>query len=138
MGSNLSFKDAVKICFSKFATISGRARRSEYWYFSLFKFITLTTLYLVAAVVSFVASLDLTVVFWSISLALLIPSITVHIRRLHDTGRSGWNILWCLLPFIGSVVLLIFLVQDSMSSTNKWGPDPKARTFLSQQNYVSQ
>lgn len=59
------------------------------------------------------------------SLATIIPSLAVCIRRLHDTGKSGWSLLFVLIPFIGSIILLIFLITDSQPGENKWGPNPK-------------
>ena len=59
------------------------------------------------------------------SLAVLIPSIAVTVRRLHDTGRTGWWILISLIPFIGGLVLLIFMVLDSQQGTNRYGPNAK-------------
>ena len=58
------------------------------------------------------------------ALAAFIPSLAVTVRRLHDTNRSGWNILWCLLPVIGPIVLLVFMVSDS-TPDNQYGPNPK-------------
>jgi uncharacterized membrane protein YhaH (DUF805 family) len=62
------------------------------------------------------------------SLVILIPSIAVSVRRLHDTSRSGWWLLLCLIPLIGMVVLLIFMVQDSKPGQNQYGPNPKETT----------
>lgn len=59
------------------------------------------------------------------SLAVLIPAIAVGVRRLHDTGRSGWWMLIALVPFIGSIVLIVFFVLDSDPGTNQYGPNPK-------------
>src|ERR687885_610071 len=63
------------------------------------------------------------------SLAVLIPSIAVTVRRLHDTGRTGWWILIGLIPFIGGIILLIFMVLDSEPGTNQYGPNPKAEGY---------
>jgi len=103
----------------KYADFEGRATRKEYWMFILFYLI----LYVVLVVIdSSMESLLLSTIF---SLGLLVPSISVAARRLHDTGRSGWWQLISLIPIIGTIVVIIFLVQDSHEE-NKYGPKPKA------------
>ncbi|MGV7245843.1 DUF805 domain-containing protein [Caballeronia sp. M23-90] len=97
----------------KYATFSGRARRKEYWYFVLFS----TIITVVLAIVS--SLMDIKDVLNGLyNLAVLLPTIAVGVRRMHDTGRSGW---WILLP----IVNIIFLAQDGQSGDNKYGPDPK-------------
>lgn len=120
----MDFKTAVSTVLHKYVTFSGRARRSEYWWFFLFQ-----------VVVSVVASLLDTALFRSgdsttgpisilAALALLLPSLAVTVRRLHDGGRSGWWILIGLIPLIGTIVLIVFLVKDSVPD-NEHGPSPK-------------
>ncbi|RLV61655.1 DUF805 domain-containing protein [Parashewanella curva] len=105
-------------CLKKYADFSGRARRQEYWMFILFYLI----FYVVLAVVDgLMGTWILTTV---LSLGLLVPSLAVGARRLHDTGRSGWWLLIGLIPLIGSIVLLIFFVMDSHDD-NEYGPNPK-------------
>lgn len=94
---------------TKYADFSGRARRSEYWLFAL---------------ISFVFSL-IPYLGWLWSLAVLIPSWAVFCRRMHDTGRSGWNWLWILLPIAGPIILIIYTCQDSVPGPNEYGPNPK-------------
>lgn len=98
---------------------SGRARRKEYWMFFLFNII-----------VSFVlAGIDMALgmqFLYSIySLAVLLPSIAVAIRRMHDTGRTGWWILINFIPLIGFIIFIIFACQDSEPGSNDYGPNPK-------------
>jgi uncharacterized membrane protein YhaH (DUF805 family) len=102
----------------RYADFTGRARRKEYWMFVLFYII----FYVGAAIVDLVLGTYLITLFFS--LGLLIPSIAIAARRLHDTGRSGWWQLIVLIPLIGAIVLLVFLVLDS-SAENKYGPNPK-------------
>lgn len=103
----------------KYADFEGRATRKEYWMFILFYLI----LYVVLVVIdSSMESLLLSTLF---SLGLLVPSISVAARRLHDTGRSGLWQLISLIPIIGTIIVIIFLVQDSHEE-NKYGPNPKA------------
>lgn len=103
---------------------NGRARRSEYWYFTLFNIIVGIVISLID---QFVLGSDGTGILSNIySLLIFIPSLAVAIRRLHDTGRSGWWLL-IALTVIGVFVLLYFYVQDSEPGTNAYGPNPKEK-----------
>jgi uncharacterized membrane protein YhaH (DUF805 family) len=115
----MSFADAIRSVFSKYVVFSGRARRSEFWWYALFAAIV----YIVAAIID--AAIGSPVVGYIVALALLLPSLAVTVRRLHDTGRSGWWILIGIIPLIGAIVLLVFEVQDSQPGTNNYGPSPK-------------
>ncbi len=106
----------------KYAEFSGRARRSEYWYFVLFNILIMLALAIVDAVVFGTRYGVLSTIF---NLATLVPSMAVLVRRLHDTGRTGWWVLIGLVPFLGWVVLLVFVVQDSHAGENEYGPNPK-------------
>jgi uncharacterized membrane protein YhaH (DUF805 family) len=120
----MSFMDAVHSVLSKYATFSGRARRSEYWWFVLFSLLVT----IVAAVIDAAAGLPQTAGYGPVTilvtLALFLPSLAVTARRLHDTGRSGWWMLLSLIP-IGGLVVLFFALQDS-KGPNAWGQSPKA------------
>lgn len=115
---------AIRVALSKYAVFSGRARRSEYWWFWL--------VIVIANVLT--ASLDAWIfdVPWGqyrlfsavLVLALVLPSIAVSVRRLHDTNRSGWWYLIGFLPIIGGIVLLVFYVQDSREP-NRFGAPPR-------------
>ncbi|RKP55152.1 DUF805 domain-containing protein [Cohnella endophytica] len=98
----------------------GRARRKEYWMFALFSAIVS----IVLATIESVANLSsfLTGIY---SLAILLPSLAVSFRRLHDTGRSAWWLLISLVPIIGFIVLLVFSCQDSQKNNNRYGANPK-------------
>ena len=123
----MPFQDAVRICLQrKYVDFTGRARRSEYWFFFLFT--------VLAGIVGGI--LD-GLFGWRggpygstgpiqglIQLALLLPSLAVGARRLHDTGRSGWWLLIALIPVVGWIILLVFFVQDSQQD-NQYGPNPK-------------
>jgi uncharacterized membrane protein YhaH (DUF805 family) len=116
----MSFQDAIRVCLTqKYIDFTGRARRSEYWWFALFGFIVQVV---VGAIDRGMGSQILGAL---ISLALLAPSLAVAVRRLHDTSRSGWWLLLVLLPIIGWIVLLVFYLQDS-AGPNAYGPSPKA------------
>ncbi len=110
----------------KYAVFNGRARRKEYWYFFLFNFIITIVLAFVDGVTgSFSAEAGMGLLGGIYMLAILIPGIAVSVRRLHDTGRSGGWLLIGLIPLIGAVALLVFLVQDSKSGQNQYGANPK-------------
>ena len=118
----------------KYAQFDGRARRQEYWMFTLFNFLiymALVLLVVLAAVLtansdnSGAAAFLLMIPCGVYSLAVFIPSLAVSIRRLHDTGRSGWWILIGLVPFVGGIIFLVFMCQDSQPGPNEFGPNPK-------------
>ena len=106
----------------------GRSRRKEYWYFVLFFLLIGTVLSLVDSVISskvgFLEDVGLLVgIFY---LAVLLPSVAVTVRRLHDIGRTGWWWLIGFIPIIGSIVLLVFAAQDSVPGSNRYGSNPKS------------
>ena len=113
----MSFKAAVSSCFHNYANFSGRARRSEYWYFSLFNFIVSFVLGLLLGSESLIVSLY--------SLAVLIPGLAVGWRRMHDIGKSGAWIFISLIPVVGWILVLVWLCKDSEPGSNAFGPSPK-------------
>ena len=98
----------------------GRARRKEYWMFFLFSFVISIILEVLQKVLHI--GQILTTLY---SLAVLLPSLAVSMRRLHDTGRTGWWILIGLIPIIGTIILLVFMFLDSQEGDNQYGPNPK-------------
>jgi uncharacterized membrane protein YhaH (DUF805 family) len=104
----------------KYAVFTGRARRKEYWMFALFNVIIAIALGIIEGIVGGPGVLG-----GLYGLAVLIPSIAVGVRRLHDTGRSGWWILIGLVPVIGFIVLIVFFATDGQPGTNQYGPNPK-------------
>ena len=104
----------------KYADFSGRARRKEFWMFVLFNFIIAVVLGVVDSMIG------IPVLGLIYTLGVLIPSIAVGARRLHDIGRTGWWQLIAFVPFIGVIVLIIFFVLDSNPGDNQYGPNPKA------------
>jgi uncharacterized membrane protein YhaH (DUF805 family) len=114
----VSFADAVRDGFSKYVTFSGRSSRSAYWWWALFGLLAVVAAYIVDAI------LGTFPLFYAIlALGLLLPNLAVTIRRLHDTGRSGWWILIALIPFVGGIVLLVFTLLAS-EGPNQWGSAP--------------
>jgi len=111
----------------KYFVFSGRARRKEYWMFFLFNLLaTIVLVFIDSAIGMYSAENGIGLLSGLYSLAVLIPSISVGVRRLHDTGKSGWWMLIALVPFIGSIVLLVFFVLDSDPGSNQYGPNPKS------------
>ncbi len=118
---------AVSSVFSKYATFSGRARRSEYWWFVAFSIVLL----IVALVIDNAAGLKISGqqigwVYSVVALLLFIPSIAVTVRRLHDTGRSGWWWFLSLLCGIGAIILFVFCLMEGTRGPNEYGPDSKS------------
>jgi uncharacterized membrane protein YhaH (DUF805 family) len=103
-----------------YAVFEGRASRQEYWMFFLFNIIISFCLGLFIGILSGITKTDQTVLGNIYTLATLLPSIAVAIRRMHDTGRNGW---WCIAPIIS----LVYLAEAGHSGANKYGPDPKGR-----------
>lgn len=109
----------------KYAQFSGRSRRSEYWYFQLITAVIGIVLLVLTLVTSGVLQAIFGILLAVFFLATLIPSIAVLVRRLHDTGKSGWYYFVSLIPVVGGFVLLYFLVTDSEPGQNQYGVSPK-------------
>ena len=109
----------------KYTVFSGRARRAEYWMFVLINFIVSAVLFAVDSALGINTDGGVGVLGGIYSLAVLLPSLAVTCRRLHDTGRSGWWMLIAVIPIVGAVILIVFLVQDSDLGENEYGPNPK-------------
>ena len=118
--------DWYLLVLKKYLVFEGRARREEYWYFILFNILAGIILGVVDNMTG-TLNLETGMGFLSglYSLAVLIPTIAVAIRRLHDTDRSGWWLLIALIPVIGGLVLLVFFVLDGTPASNQYGPNPK-------------
>jgi len=106
----------------KYAVFNGRARRSEFWWFTLINAIVGAALGLIDTVIF---GVNYGILSGLYGLAVLIPTIAVAVRRLHDTNRSGWWLLIGLIPLFGFIVLLIFYFQNSTPGSNRFGDNPK-------------
>lgn len=127
----MGFSQAVKSFWSRYTNFKGRSRRSEYWYIQLFLIIT----NLAAAAIDlalmdgdvdrFIANGGGGIVGLVWILATILPALAVLVRRLHDTGKSGWWALIGLIPLAGGVVLFVFSVLDSTAEENQYGAPVK-------------
>ena len=109
----------------QYADFNGRSQRTEYWLFVLFCLVVSIVLSMIDKMLGTYSSTGIGLLSGIFSLAVLLPGIAVGIRRLHDTGRTGWWLLIALIPLLGEIVLLVFMVQDSQPGTNAYGPSPK-------------
>ena len=111
----MSFAESISACFRKYIVFSGRAQRSEYWWFFLFTFIVSVVLGIIASFAPVLQFLE-----WVFSLAVLLPSLAVTVRRLHDTNRTGW---WILLPIgLGLAGIVVGAVLGALiSDDDEWG-----------------
>ena len=127
----MGFGEAIKSFWSNYSTFKGRSRRSEYWWIQLF--LVLTNLAVAAIdlalmdgdVDRFIANGGGGIVGLVWILVTIVPALAVLIRRLHDTGKSGWWVLIGFVPFVGTIVLFVFSVLDSDAGDNKYGASPK-------------
>ena len=126
----MTFDQSVRSVLSNYATFEGRAMRSEYWYWVLFTLLVSMGLNLLEAMLQSTGP-DMVLAFnligLAFSLATLVPSIAVGIRRMHDVGKSGWNILWSL-TIIGVLYVLYLYVQPSQPGANAYGAQPVGTT----------
>ena len=130
--SRMSFGESLTSVFNKYATFTGRARRSEYWWFYLFYYVACFVINLMSFALiygglpvdtnSYIVFQIFCLVFF---IGLFLPTLAVGVRRLHDIGKSGWNLLWVVVPIIGPIILLVWHCRDSMVEANKYGESPK-------------
>jgi uncharacterized membrane protein YhaH (DUF805 family) len=143
----MSFVDSIRTVLSKYATFSGRARRSEFWWYYLAVTIVESVLYfalIVPGLTAYTTALTDAAMAGSaapampgslatgqlimslVGLALLLPTIGVSVRRLHDTDRSGFWYLLHLVPFVGTIIVIVWQAGNGTPGPNQYGPDPKA------------
>jgi uncharacterized membrane protein YhaH (DUF805 family) len=114
----MTFQDSIRTVLSKYATFTGRAGRPEYWWWVL-------AVLIAAAVASVLDGMifgsDVSIFGGLLSLAIVVPNIAVGVRRLHDTDRSGWWLTLTLIPVIGLLVLIWFMIQPGTPGANRFG-----------------
>ena len=127
----MTFTQAIQSVFAQYATFTGRARRSEYWFFVLFN-------YVISAALGFLGRYMFlfSILSGLYSLAVLIPSLAVTWRRLHDIGKGGGWYFFILVPLVGWIFLLVWLCRDSQPGQNAYGPNPK-EPFYEDNSYNS-
>lgn len=120
----MNFAEAIRICLSKFFTPYGRASRSEYWWYWLFCLIVSICVALLAVMIASsnpnsyrFANLLIDLLCWTFGISLFIAGI----RRMHDIGKSGWNMCWGLIPLIGQIYLIILLCTPGEEESNYYG-----------------
>ncbi len=132
----MNFMTAVKTCFSKYVTFSGRAQRSEFWWFTLFYYVGFIVLSILSPMLVSIVGTTLDGLVDPIRLSTLImlaslfmlaaflPSISVMVRRLHDTDRSGWWYWIVMVPIIGPILLIVWWASKGSDGGNRFGADP--------------
>jgi uncharacterized membrane protein YhaH (DUF805 family) len=119
----MNIQQAVQTVYKNYFNFGGRSRRSEFWYFILFTFLVQIALALPALMISKNLETLFGIVSGLFSLFNVIPSFAVTFRRLHDAGKSAWNLLWMLLPILGQFYVLYLYCKPS-DSPNRWGSQP--------------
>ena len=131
---HVGFGEAIKLFFKNYTNFSGRSTRSEYWFVQLFMFIVSFVFGLFISIeaasietsrnstgAGFAFAMIILVIFY---LAIIIPSLAITVRRLHDTGKSGWMYFISFIPWVGGIILLVFTCMASQPCANQWGPAP--------------
>lgn len=141
----VSFIEAIKLGFRKYTAFAGRATRAEFWWWYLFTMIVFVPVYFVALIVAAASTpssssssssggsgiaLVLFLLLFVVGLALLLPTISVIVRRLHDTDKSGWWYWISAVPFVGGLILLVLLVMESTPGPNRYGPPSRGAADL--------
>ena len=114
----MTFGESISTCFKKYFVIQGRASKSEFWWLQLLW----TASILIMTI--FEGSGPVIYFFVGIIIIIFIPLFTAGIRRLHDTGKSGFYVLWSLIPFIGGLIVLAFMLGDGTKGRNQYGDNP--------------
>ena len=113
----MTLGESISTCFKKYFVFEGRASKSEFWWFQL--------IWTVCFILAFVfGSESINAFLLGIIIIIFIPLWTVGVRRLHDTGRSGFHYLWSVVPFIGSLIVLALMLADGTKGRNQYGDNP--------------
>ena len=122
----MGFAQAVRIGLNNFFNPTGRASRSEFWWYYLFIFVIAGVLGVIGGMVSAHGGEEQTwvgIIFDVLAFLIGLSVFFASIRRLHDIGKSGWNLLWNLIPFFGGIYLLILFCKPSQPCDNEYGPE---------------
>ena len=114
----MTFTESISTCFKKYFVIQGRASKSEFWWFQLLWSASIFIMFI------FEGKEQVLYFFYGIIVIIFIPLFTVGVRRLHDTGKSGFYYFWSLVPFIGSLIVLAFMLGDGTKGRNQYGDNP--------------
>lgn len=129
----MTFGQSIKTCFSKYVTFSGRAQRSEFWWWVLFVFVAdillswidIALFGTIEVGAGSIAGLTETPVLSGLfGLAVFLPGLAVAVRRLHDLDKSGWWVLIWLIPIIGWIILIVWYATEGTRGPNRFGADP--------------
>ena len=118
----MGFGEAISSGFSSMTNFTGRAKRSEFWFWILFIYILQIVLYFLGNLLGRADNAFVAFIFYIIAVVLWLATLAVGCRRLHDTGKSGWLQLLLLIPCIGAIILIIFWAQPSQPGDNAYGP----------------
>ena len=121
----MTFMESIQTVLQKYADFTGRARRSEYWWFVLAYSVVNFVISLIGSIAGGGVQTATSVISGIIGLGLIVPSLSVGARRLHDIGKSGWWQLLSLIPCVGGIILIIWCAKDSDPGDNMYGPNPK-------------
>ena len=113
----MSIGESISTCFKKYFVIQGRASKSEFWWLQF----VWTACF---GIIIIVNSEPVSYFFFGIIILIFIPLFTVGVRRLHDTGRSGFHYMWSFVPFIGSLIVLALMLGDGTKGRNQYGDNP--------------
>ncbi|MDC0395732.1 DUF805 domain-containing protein [Candidatus Pelagibacter sp.] len=117
----MTLGESISTCFKKYFVMQGRASKSEFWWFQL--------IWSSCFILSFIFESETVSYFlFGIIIMIFIPLFTVGVRRLHDTGRSGFHYLWSAVPFIGSLIVLALMLADGTKGRNQYGDNPLKKT----------
>ncbi|WP_275001279.1 DUF805 domain-containing protein [Promicromonospora iranensis] len=136
----MSFFESVRTCLRKYGVFSGRARPAEYWFWYLAVMAVYAVIFATLIIPALVTMDPVTeepgvlgtigMSLWAIvAFATFVPLISAAIRRLHDTGRSGWFYLLNLVPFVGGIIVIVLLALPGENGPNRFGPDPRAQAL---------
>jgi uncharacterized membrane protein YhaH (DUF805 family) len=117
----MTFTQAIRSGFANYFNFSGRALRSEFWWWQLFTLLVAFG----AGMIDGAFNLNADVIAYLWALAILLPGLAVSVRRLHDTDMSGWWLFALMIPFIGGVLLIAWFISEGTLGTNRFGADPR-------------